>query len=155
LSAEVYNWRDVSGTTEETVSLTNISPTLCTLSGYASLGVNAANGTPLPAPTHDVDSFGPPPAVGTTTTVPASLVALSPGGRGWFELSFSDVCDHVLPPGATPTGVPNECYAGTWLTVEPVEGAEPLVVSQPLRLTYATAGFLVGPFVAGTPAAPQ
>jgi hypothetical protein len=159
LTAEVYNWQETNGTTDETVSLTNISPTSCTLSGYAVLGANAANGTPLPATTADVPTLSTTPVVGNTTappttappTTPPSTVPLAPGARAWFELSFADICDHVLEPGATPTAAPNECFAGTWLEVEPYKGADALIVTQPIRLTYGTSGFLVGPFEAGIP----
>jgi hypothetical protein len=154
LSAEVYNWHEANGLTDETLSLTNLSTTTCTLAGYPVIGADAANGTPLPATTADVATLGSPgtsPIAGTTSTVPPSPVPLAAGARAWFELSFTNICDRVLQPGAAPTGTPNECYAGTWLTVEPFSGADPLVVTQPLRLAFGTSGFLAGPFEPGTP----
>jgi hypothetical protein len=147
LSAVVSDWRELSATVQEVVALTNISATPCTLAGYPSLGVVAQTGTPLPAPTTDVASLDSPATVGSTT--PPTPVTLVHAARASFELSFTNTCDHVLPPGAAATGVPNECYAGVWLEVTPPLGAGALLVTEPLRLTYATAGFQVGPFLAG------
>jgi hypothetical protein len=148
LGAAVSDWRETGGTVEETVSLTNISPTPCTLVGYPVLGATAQGGTPLPATTDDDPTIGPPSTA--LTTAPATgAVALIHGARASFELSYPNVCDHVVLPGAAATGVPNECYSGIWLDVTPTPGSSPLVVTEPLRLTYATSGFEVGPFQAG------
>src|SRR5580704_11014090 len=45
LSGSVSNWEDINGTTFETISLTNISLSTCSLLGYPGLAVNSANGT--------------------------------------------------------------------------------------------------------------
>jgi hypothetical protein len=152
LSAVVSDWRETAGIVEETVTLTNIVQTPCSLAGYPSLGVVAQDGTPLPAPHDDVPTTGSP-SVATTapvgTTTPLAPVELAPKARASFELSYANTCDHLLQPGQPATGVPNECYDGVWLEVTPPLGSSPLLVTQPLRLTYATSGFLVGPFQAG------
>ena len=147
LSATVSDWRNTGSTVDENVTLTNISPTLCSLTGYPTLGATAQSGTPLPAPTDDVATLNAPASVGTT--VPPGPVLLVHGAQASFILSFGNVCDHVLPTGTPATGAPNECYAGTWLEVTPPTASTPLLVTQPLRLTYATAGFQVGPFQVG------
>jgi hypothetical protein len=147
LGATVSDWRETSGTVEEKVSLTNISATPCTLAGYPTLGATAQSGTPLPAPTDDVAGLDVPGTVGTTT--PPAPVVLLHGSRASFDVRFANVCSHVLAPGAPATGAPNECYAGIWLEVTPPQGSAPLLVTEPLRLTYATTGFQVGPFQAG------
>jgi hypothetical protein len=156
LSALVSDWRDTGGAVEETVQLTNISVTPCSLAGYPTLGVGGQNGTPLPAPNADVTTIGLPASTGTTptTTVPVSTTPVAPvtiaqGARASFQLSYANLCTHVLEPGQPATGVPNECYTGIWLEVTPTAGSGPLIVTEPLRLTYATAGFEVGPFQAG------
>jgi len=120
------------------------------------LGVGGQNGTPLPAPNADVTTIGLPASTGTTptTTVPVSTTPTAPvtiaqGARASFQLSYANLCTHVLEPGQPATGVPNECYTGIWLEVTPTAGSGPLIVTEPLRLTYATAGFEVGPFQAG------
>jgi hypothetical protein len=148
LSATVSDWRETSGTVVEKVSLTNISPTPCSLTGYPTLGAASQSGTPLPAATDDMASLGGPETVGTTT-ISSGPVDLAPDARASFVLSFANICDHVLLPGAPATGAPNECYAGQLLEVTPPQGTSPLLVSQPVRLTYATAGFQVGPFQMG------
>jgi len=147
LSALVSDWRETGGAVEETVTLTNISAAPCTLTGYPDLGVVAQNGTPLPAPNHDLASLASPVALGSTTA--SAPVALAHGGRASFELDFANICDHVLEPGQPATGVPNECYAGVWLDVTPPGGTSALLVTQPVRLTYTTAGLQVGPFEVG------
>jgi hypothetical protein len=158
LSATVSDWRETAGTVEETVTLTNIVQTPCSLAGYPSLGVVAQDGTPLPAPHDDVTTIGSPTVattapVSTTapvgTTTPPLPVDLVPRAHASFELSYANVCDHLLQPGQPATGVPNECYDGIWLEVTPPQGSSPLLVTEPLRLTYATSGFLVGPFQVG------
>ncbi len=146
LSAVVSDWRETSGTVEETVSLTNISASPCSLTGYPRLGAGDQNGTPLPAPNADVASFASP-TVGTTAA--PRPVTLARGARASFELAFANTCDSVLQPGEATTGGTNECYAGVWLEVTPPLGTSPLLVTQPVRLTYATSGFQVGPFQAG------
>lgn len=160
LNGVVTDWRETDGTVEEMVGLTNISPTTCSLTGYPILGVVAQNGTPLPATNSDQATVGSPPvAVGTTTpvgsttpvgtTTPSAPVTLAHGARASFVLAFANTCDQVLEPGQPATGVPNQCYAGVWLDVTPPQGTSPLLVTQPLRLTYATSGFEVGPIQAG------
>jgi hypothetical protein len=151
LGAVVSNWRETNATVEETVTLTNISPAPCTLAGYPTVGVGAQNGTPLPAPNVDVATAGSPGAVVTTSpaVAPSPALTLARGDRASFQLSYGSTCDHVLQPGDATTGVPNECYAGLWLEVTPTPGSSPLVVTEPLRLTYATSGFDVAPFQAG------
>lgn len=160
LNAVVSDWRESYGTVEEKVSVTNISATACSLAGYPDLGVVAAGGTPLPASNSDLASIdlptsysvatsGPVTTVPSTTTTPPVPVTLAHDGRASFELAFANTCHQVLEPGQAATGVPDECYAGEWLEVTPPRGTSPLLVTQPLRLTYATSGFQVGPFQAG------
>lgn len=147
LSAVVSDWRETTGTVEETVSFSNISASPCTIGGYPRLGAGAQNGTPLPAPNADLASLTSPTAAGSTAA-PAP-VTLARGARASFELAFANTCDSVLQPGEATTGGPNQCYAGVWLEVTPPQGTSPLLVTQPVRLTYATAGFQVGPIQAG------
>jgi len=150
LSAIVSDWRETNGTVEETVALTNISMTPCALAGWATLDVGAQNGTPLPATNADVASIGSPgTAVPVGTTVPPSPITLAQGAGASFQLSYASTCDQVLQPGQPATLAPNQCYSGIWLEVTPTPGSSPLVVTEPLRLTYATTGFQVGPFQAG------
>jgi hypothetical protein len=148
LSGTVTNWEDITDTTFETVSLTNISLSPCSLLGYPGLAVNSSNGTALPAATQDVASMGS----STGDALPApSRVIVAPEGRAWFELSYPDVCDVILTPGSGPTNTPNACYEGQWLQVTPPKTASPLLVPEPLRFTYGLAGFNVGPFGSGYP----
>ncbi len=159
LSAVVSDWRETSDTVLETVSLTNISLSTCSLTGYPNLGVVAEGGTPLPATNHDVATIVAPTSSATTlpvptvpvgTTTPSAPVTLAHGGRASFQLAFANACDHVVAPGQPTTGTPNECYSGVWLEVTPPQGTSALLVTQPLRLTYAVSGFQVGPFQAGS-----
>jgi len=161
LSAVVSDWREAYQTVEEEVSLTNISTTPCSVAGYPGLGVVAAGGTPLPAAATDVAAIETPtsfPGAGTApvttvpsvTTTPAVPVTLAHGARASFELAFSTMCQQVLGPGQTASAAPDQCYAGAWLEVTPPKATSPLLVTQPLRLTYATSGFQVGPLVAGS-----
>ncbi len=147
LSAVVSDWLETNGTVEEKVSLTNISPAPCSLTGYPSLGAASQSGTPLPALTNDVAGLAGSGTVGTT--IVSGPIILAQGARASFDLSFANVCDQVLPPGTPATGAPKECYAGTWLEVTPPKATSPLLVTQPLRLTYGTAGFQVDPFQVG------
>jgi hypothetical protein len=147
LSATVTNWFESNGMVEEKVSLTNISPGSCSLTGYPTLGAVSQSGTPLPAPTNHLASLGGPATVGNT--VPSGPVILVHDARASFALSFANVCDNVLVPGSPATGTPNECYAGSWLEVTPPQATSSLLVTEPLRLTYGTAGFQVGPFEVG------
>jgi hypothetical protein len=147
LSASVSDWRETAGSVEEMVTLTNISETPCSLTGYPSIGAVAQDGTPLPAPNAELASLGSSDVNGTAT--PSSAVTLAHGARASFELVFANTCDHVLEPGEPATGALNECYDGIWLDVTPPQGTTPLLVTQPVRLTYTTTGFEVGPFLAG------
>jgi hypothetical protein len=147
LSALVSDWRETGGAVEEDVTLTNISPTPCTLTGYPELGVVAQSGTPLPATNDDTALLASPGTFGSPQ--PSSPVALAHGARASFELVFSNTCDHVLEPGQPTTGALNDCYAGVWLEVTPPQGTSPLLVTQPVRLTYTTSGLQVGPLQAG------
>ena len=142
------NWRSISGTTYETVSLTNISLSPCTLLGYPGLAVNSANGTALPAATQDVATMGV--STGSAPAAPERVV-VAPEARAWFELSYPDVCDIILTPGSAPTASPNVCYEGKWLQITPPRTSSPLLVPEPLRFTYGIAGFDVGPFGTGLP----
>lgn len=148
LSGSVSNWQGINGTMFETVVLTNISLSPCLLQGYPGLGVNSQNGTALPAATQQVATMGS--STGESSPTPARVV-LPPEGRAWFELSYPDVCNQILTPGAIPTASPNVCYEGKWLQITPPRTASPLLVAEPLRFTYGTAGFDVGPFGAGSP----
>src|ERR1700688_377845 len=103
LSGAVTNWQGINGTMYETVSLTNISLSPCTLLGYPLLAVNSANGTALPAATQDVATMGASPGGSAAGPVP---VVLTPEARAWFELSYPDVCSVILTPGATPSASP-------------------------------------------------
>jgi hypothetical protein len=147
VSAVVSDWRETAGTVEETVTLTNVTLAPCTLDGYPVLGAGAQNGTPLPAPNSDVAGLGATSAFGTP--LPATPVTVAHGATASFELTYANVCGVLLQPGQAATGVPHECYDGLWLEVTPTPGSSPLVVTEPLRLTYATSGFEVGPFQAG------
>jgi hypothetical protein len=149
LTGSVANWQATAGTTYEIVVLTNISPSGCTLSGFPGLAANAQNGTALPAGARDVPTLGLNP--GTTPPSGPAPVSVAPGSAAWFELAFSDVCSQVLTPGTAGTNVSGACYAGTWLQVIPPKTVSPVLVTEPLRFTYGTTGFDVGPFFAGTP----
>ena len=148
LTGEVSNWREVSGTMFQAISLTNVSSVLCSLTGYPGLAANSSNGTALPASTQKVPSLGLSPGA---SAVPASQVAVAPGSRAWFEIAYPAYCAVVLHPGAGPTAEPNACYAGSYLQITPPSTASPLLVTEPLRFTYGTAGFQVGPFQTGPP----
>jgi hypothetical protein len=147
LSAEVSDWRETGGAVEEDVSLTNISATPCSLTGYPELGVVAQSGTPLPATNDDLATLASPGPFGSPE--PSSAVTLAHGARASFELIFSNTCGRVLEPGEATTGALDDCYAGVWLEVTPPRGTSPLLVTQPVRLTYTTSGLQVGPFQAG------
>ncbi len=148
LSGAVTNWQSITGTMYETVSLTNISLSQCTLLGYPGLAVNSANGTALPAATQDVATMGASTGAAAAGPVP---VVLAPEARGWFELSYPDVCSVILTPGAPPSPSPNACYEGKWLQITPPRTASPLLVPEPLVFTYGVVGFDVGPFGTGPP----
>jgi len=148
LTAVVSDWRETSDTVEETVSLNNISPSPCTLTGYPRLGAGAQDGTPLPAPNDDLASPTSPAATGTAS--PSTPVTLARGARASFEFAFTNTCGYVLQPGQPTTGAANQCYSGIWLEVTPPHGTSPLLVTQPVRLTYSISGFQVGPFQAGS-----
>lgn len=148
LSGTVTDWEGINDTTYETVSLTNISLSACTLFGYPGLAVNSANGTALPAATQDVPTMGA--STGIATATPTAAV-VGPEERAWFELSYPDVCDIILTPGSGPTVTPNACYEGKWLQITPPKTSSPLLVPEPLRFTYGIAGFDVGPFGTGSP----
>ena len=150
LTGAVSNWQATSGVTYEIVTLTNISSSPCTLTGFPNLAANAQNGTALPAATRDVATLG------STPTTPSSgpvAVNVAPGAGAWFELAFGDTCPQVLTPGAGPTASTGACYAGQWLQVFPPKTTNALLVTQPLRFNYATSGFEVGPFM--SPPAPS
>ncbi|HXQ58856.1 MAG TPA: DUF4232 domain-containing protein, partial [Acidimicrobiales bacterium] len=136
LSATVTDWFESNGTVEEKVSLTNISPGPCSLTGYPTLGAVSQSGTPLPAPTNHLAGLGSPATA--DSTIPSGPVILAREARASFVLSFPNVCDNVLVPGAPATGAPNECYAGVWLEVTPPQATSALLVTEPLRLTYGT-----------------
>ncbi len=148
LSGAVTNWQGINGTMYETVSLTNISLSQCTLLGYPVLAVNSANGTALPAATQDVATMGASTGGAAAGPVP---VLLAPEARAWFELSYPDVCSVILTPGAPPSPSPNACYEGKWLQITPPKTASPLLVPEPLLFTYGVVGFNVGPFGTGSP----
>ncbi len=148
LNGTVTNWEGINGTMYETVTLTNISLSPCTLLGYPGLAVNSANGTALPAATQDVATMGT-----STDAAPAgpTAVVVAPEGRAWFELSYPDICSLILTPGAPPTANPNACFEGKWLQITPPRTSSPLLVPEPLLFNYGIVGFDVGPFGSGPP----
>jgi hypothetical protein len=148
LSGTVTDWEGINGTTFETVSLTNISLSQCSLLGYPGLAVNSENGTALPAATQDVPTMGA--STGSASPTPTAVV-VPPEGRAWFEISYPDVCNIILTPGSGPTASPDACYEGKWLQVTPPRTSSPLLVPEPFRFTYGIAGFDVGPFGTGSP----
>lgn len=148
LSGAVTNYQGINGTMYQTVSLTNISLSPCTLLGYPGLAVNSDNGTALPAATQDVATMG---ASAGVAPVGPTRVVVAPEARAWFELSYPDVCNDILTPGAGPTAIPDACYEGKWLQVTPPRTASPLLVVEPLRFAYGVVGFDVGPFGTGPP----
>jgi len=148
LSGAVTNWQGINGTMYQTVSLTNISLSPCTLLGYPGLAVNSDNGTALPAATQDVATMGA--SAGGAPAGPTRVV-VAPEARAWFELSYPDVCNQILTPGSGPTAIPDACYEGKWLQVTPPRTASPLLVLEPLRFAYGVVGFDVGPFGTGPP----
>jgi len=148
LSGAVTNWQGINGVMYETVSLTNISLSPCTLLGYPGLAVNSANGTALPAATQDVATMGASTGAAPAGPVP---VVLAPEARAWFELSYPNVCSVILTPGAPPSPSPNACYEGKWLQITPPKTASPLLIPEPLVFTYGIVGFDVGPFGTGSP----
>jgi hypothetical protein len=89
-------------------------------------------------------------STGAAPAAPAPVVVV-PEARAWFELSYPNVCSVILTPGAAPTASPNACYEGKWLQITPPKTSSPLLIPEPLRFTYGTVGFDVGPFGSGTP----
>jgi len=153
LTGTVANWQATAGTTYETVTLTNISTSTCTLDGFPALGANAQNGAALPAPTRNVATLGSSSS-SPSSSAPASApapVSVAPGATGWFELAFSDVCSQVLTPGAAPSSSSNACYPGISLQVTPPKTTSSLLVTEPFRFDYGTSGFEVGPLLSGSP----
>ena len=148
LTGTVSNWQATSGVTYEIVTLTNISPSGCSLSGYPTLGANAQNGAALPATTRNVATLGFAPGAPTSSAAPVNV---GPGATTWFELAFSDNCSQVLTPGAGPSAAPGACYPGQWLQVAPPRTTSAVLVTQPLRFNYGSAGFEVGPFMPAPP----
>jgi hypothetical protein len=148
LTGGVANWQATGATGYETVALTNISAVPCTLQGYPVLAVNSQSGTALPAATRDVGTLGS--GSGGLPASPSQVIVAA-GAQAWFELAYSDVCSQVLAPGAGLSSDPGACYEGTWLQVTPPHTVSPLLVSEPVRFTYQSDGFDVGPFEAGAP----
>jgi hypothetical protein len=147
LNAYLYNWRITDGTLYEVVVLADTSATPCTLDGYVGFSVTAAGGGTLPAPVHDDPILG---AAAGASAVPVTVVS---GQRAWFEFTYPVTCATVLSPGQASSGAPGECYEGAFLGVIVSQATMALEVIQPLRFTYGTAGFTVGPFGSGTPPA--
>jgi Protein of unknown function (DUF4232) len=148
MTGAMTNWQSTNGVTYEIVTLTNISSSPCTLSGFPSLGANAPNGSALPAAARDVTSLG------ATPSTPASgptAVTVAQGAGSWFELAFGDNCTQVLNPGAAASTATGDCYAGQWLQVFPPKTTSAVLVNQPLKFDYQTSGFEVGPFMAPPP----
>jgi len=147
LNAYLYNWRITNGILFEVVALADTSTTPCTLAGYVSLSVAAAGGGTLPTPVdHD-------PTLGAAAGASAVPVPVASGQRAWFEFTYSVACTTVLSPGEAPSGAQGECYEGASLGVIVPQATTALEVGQPLRFTYGTVGFTVGPFGSGTPPA--
>jgi hypothetical protein len=158
LTGQVPNWYSTGGTMYEIVELTNVSLSPCRLEGYPLLAVNSANGAALPAASQDVATLGQSTTTGTNPGVGVGAgasgpqpVVVDPHQASWFELSYGDVCSQVLPAGAAPTGGADVCYAGSVLQVTPPRTASPIIVTEPVHLTYQVAGFQVGPFQSGSP----
>ena len=77
----VSDWRESYETVEEKVSVTNISPTPCSLDGYPGLSAVADGGTPLPATNLDLATIGLPTSYPVATTVTTVPVTKAPGPR--------------------------------------------------------------------------
>jgi len=145
LNAYLYNWRITAGTLYEVVAMTDTSAAPCTLAGYVGLSVTAPGGGTLAAPVHD------DPTVGSAAGAATAPVPMTSGQRAWFEFTYPVTCTSVLPAGQQSSGTPGECYQGLSLGVVAPQAATPILVAQPLRFTFGTAGFTVGPFGPGTP----
>jgi Domain of unknown function (DUF4232) len=155
LSASVYNWQIANGAAYEIISLTDVSQAPCALTGYSGVGVSGSSGTPLPAAVHPDASLGA--ANGSAPPAPVNLV---PGARAWFEISFADNCYQFLQPNSAvpPTSAapssanaPSQCYQGAGLQVIPPQATSALLLVQPFKFTYSTAGLRVGPFEGSSP----
>ena len=146
LNAYLDRWLISDATLYEIVVLTNISEVPCSLVGYTGLGASGENGVVLSAPVSDVATLG-----AVAGSVASASVVLVPGAQAWFEVSYSVACSVVLGPGEVATGAPNECYAGSDLQVIVPQATSALLITEPLRFTFGTAGFQVGPFQGGPP----
>jgi hypothetical protein len=144
LNAYLDHWQIVAATLYEIIVVTNTSETPCSLVGYPGLGASGPNGAELPAPVGDVATLG-----GVTGASALTPVVLDTGSLAWFEASYSVACSVVLSPGEVATGVRNACFEGTDLQVVAPHAADALLVTQPLRFTFGTDGFQVGPFQGG------
>jgi len=145
LQAYLFNWQITAGVLYEDVALADASSAPCTLAGFVGLSVIAPGGGTLPSPVSDAAGLGA--SAGASTTP----VALSPGGRAWFELSYPVNCSMVLAPGQASSTAPGDCYQGATLGVVVPGATNTLDVDQPLSFTYGTAGFTVGPFGSQAP----
>ncbi len=139
-------WQIVGGTLYEIIVLTSTLSAPCLLTGYPGLAASGQGGVIPPTPVSDVASLG---AVGGAST-PAPVI-LAVGAQAWFEVSYPVSCTVVLAPGTPATGAQGECYAGGSLQVTSPQATSALTIPQPLRFTYGTAGFQVGPFQGGPP----
>jgi len=144
LNASLSHWQIADDTLYEIIVLTDTSGVPCTLTGYPGLGASGSDGAALPGPVSDVATLGSVTGAGAFPPV-----ALGPGTQAWFEVSYSVACSVVLPPGVPATGTSDQCYAGADLQVVAPRATSALLVPQPLRFTYGTAGFQVGPFQGG------
>jgi hypothetical protein len=148
VTAGLSHWHIVGDTLYEIVVLDDPSGTPCTLTGFATLGVDAPDGTSLPAPVHD------DPTLGASAGASTSPLTMGTGQQGWFELSYPVDCTTVLLAGQASSGAPGQCYRGASLGVLLAQSPAASPVSQPLGFTYGASGFDVGPFASGAPPDP-
>ena len=135
LAAAAGQATGAAGTIAMTISLTNSSPTTCTLEGYPGMQLLDANGGDLPTTVVRDQFHFPDPAADQ----PPSLVTLAPHATGMFGLSYEDV----------PVGNETSCPTSAQAEVTPPNDFTHLVM--PLQIAPCANGTVhVSPVYAGS-----
>jgi hypothetical protein len=112
LHARVEGTEGAAGTIEVTFSLTNTSPSLCTMWGYPGALMLGSNGAPLPTVVKRGGDL-------SFLEVPVTTVDVPSGGSAYFNLGYSD----VVTDGET------SCPKSSSLEITPPNDTQQLVVA--------------------------
>jgi len=112
LDGSVEGTQGAAGTIEVTFSLTNVSPSVCVMSGYPGALLLGIDGSQLPTVARRGGTL-------SFENIPVSTVSIAAGESAWFNVGYSEV----------PVNPETSCPTSKALEITPPNDTQQLVVS--------------------------